>query len=202
MGDINRADSDVIFLARKSGDPVTSSAATIEGRRGPVRRLISLASVVAMAIALAGPARADVSVEDQARYQQVTGFSTAGSVGPIEKQAAGGGCRVMSKGYAYRNGYGQTTALFVGNLRWCWNNGRVTSGSMWITVQRCCFWLYEGLVHEQNLGCFNGCTYVYEHRRGSFIFNPPWPAWTTRVQPWFALGGNGNGTIRVWASGG
>jgi hypothetical protein len=167
-----------------------------------VRRLASLVSAVAVAVTLVGPAQADVAGLEKSGSHKLIGFSTGGSLAPVERLATGGGCRLMSKGYGYRNGLGQIYALFVGNLRWCWNNGRVTGGSFWITVDRCCWWYYEGVIHQQNLGCFQGCTFVQKHRRGSFVFNPPYPPTSTRVQPWFTLGGNGNGTVRVWESGG
>jgi hypothetical protein len=158
------------------------------------RRILAALASLAIVMSMAGPARADVPKKDRPKYKNLTGAPTATMLGPIERQPNGTRCRVMSKGYAYQNGFGMTATLFVGNLRWCWNRGRVTGGSMWLNVQRCCFWFYERVVFQQNFGCFNGCPFVQKHRRGSFIFNPPWPTITTRLQPWFTLRGNGNGT--------
>jgi hypothetical protein len=155
-----------------------------------VRRILTGLVALTIVVLSSGPVRAEEA--DQQKYGQATGYSTETEFGKIEGTSAAG-CRTVSKGYAFRNGYGATMVLFVGNLRWCWSGGRVRSGSMWISVSRCCWWYYEGIVHQQNLGCFGGCTYVQKHRRGSFIFNPPWPTITTRVQPWFTITGYGNG---------
>jgi hypothetical protein len=105
----------------------------------------------------------------------------------------GTSCRTIQAGYGYVNAFGIVFASFVGHLSWCYNGNKVQGGNFWITVDRCCHWFYEGVVHTTNGGCFGGCGYVYRHRMGSFVFNPPWPAITTRLQPWFALYANKNG---------
>jgi hypothetical protein len=108
---------------------------------------------------------------------------------------AGAGCRTIQDGRAYYNVYGQEIIWFQGHLRWCFSRGWTTGGgSFWMTVRSCCFWFYEGVVSAGQGGCFNGCTFVSRYRMGSFVFNPPWPTITTRMQPWFRLRGNGDGT--------
>jgi hypothetical protein len=102
----------------------------------------------------------------------------------------GTACKTIHAGYGYVNAFGIVFASFVGHLRWCYNGNKVQGGDFSITPASCCFWFYEGVVHSNNGGCFGGCDYVYRERKGSFIFNPPWPAVTTRLQPWFALYGN------------
>jgi hypothetical protein len=128
--------------------------------------------------------------------------TTPVSVGPIGEPTVttsarqglrGTSCKTIHDGYGYVNAFGQVFAAFVGHLHWCYNGNKVQGGDFWITHSSCCFWFYEGLVHSTNLGCFGGCGYVYRERKGSFIFNPPWPAVTTRVQPWFRLYGDRNG---------
>ena len=110
-----------------------------------------------------------------------------------EEGFAGTSCRTIHDGYGYANAFGQVFAAFVGHLSWCYNGNKVQGGEFWITTHRCCFWFYEGVVHSVNRGCFGGCDHVYRERRGSFIFNPPWPAITTRLQPWFQLNANKSG---------
>jgi hypothetical protein len=115
--------------------------------------------------------------------------------------AAGSGCRTIQDGRAYYNAFGQEIIWFQGHLHWCFRRGWTTGGHFWMTVRSCCFWFYEGVVDAGQGGCFNGCTFVSRYRRGSFLFNPPWPTITTRMQPWFRLRGNGDGTA-VHSSGG
>ncbi len=112
----------------------------------------------------------------------------------VTASSVGSGCRSIADGRIYYNGFGQEIVRFVGHLRWCFNRGWTTGGNFWIDVNRCCYWYYEGIVDQGNGGCLSGCTFVSRYRMGSFIFNPPWPAITTRVQPWFRLRGNGDGT--------
>lgn len=114
--------------------------------------------------------------------------------GVITTSSVGSGCRTIRDGRALYNGFGQEIIYFVGTLRWCFNRGWTTGGSFDLNVRSCCFWYFEGNVLSENRGCFNGCTFVSRYRLGSFIFNPPWPTLTTRVQPWFRLRGNGDGT--------
>jgi hypothetical protein len=102
----------------------------------------------------------------------------------------GTSCKTIHAGYGYVNGFGIVFASLVGHLSWCYNGNKVQGGDFWITPDSCCFWFYEGVVHSTNQGCFGGCAYVYRHRMGSFFFNPPWPAVTTRVQPWFQMYAN------------
>jgi hypothetical protein len=127
--------------------------------------------------------------------------TTPVSEGPINETTAtatkgamrGTSCKTIHASYGYVNAFGIVFASFQGHLSWCYNGNKVQGGDFWITVDRWCFWFYEGVVHSTNGGCFGGCQYVYRHRMGSFIFNPPWPAVTTRLQPWFAMYANKNG---------
>jgi hypothetical protein len=102
----------------------------------------------------------------------------------------GTSCKTIHAGYGYANAFGNVFAAFAGHLSWCYNGNKVQGGDFWITQYSCCFWFYEGVVHGVNRGCFGGCDHVYRYRKGSFIFNPPWPAVTTRVQPWFEMYAN------------
>jgi hypothetical protein len=88
----------------------------------------------------------------------------------------------------------------VGHLTWCYNGSKVQSGSYWSDVYRSGFWFFEGVVHSVNHGCFGGCDRVYRERLGSFIFNPPWPTWTTHLQPWHKP--NGTKTGSSWTAAG
>jgi hypothetical protein len=118
----------------------------------------------------------------------------AGSTGRITTASTGSGCRTIADGRIYFNGFGQQIIRFVGYLRGCFYRGHMTGGDFWTSIDSCCFWFYEGIVDSNNGGCFRGCGFVSRYRRGSFIYNPPYPAITTRVQPWFRLRVNGDGT--------
>jgi hypothetical protein len=106
----------------------------------------------------------------------------------------GTACRTIADGRIYLNGFGLKIIQFVGYLRGCFQRGRMAGGDFWTAIDSCCFWFYEGIVNASNGGCFRGCGFVSRYRKGSFIFNPPWPAITTRVQPWFRLRVNSDGT--------
>ena len=151
--------------------------------------------------AIAATAEADESgpTPDPDTEQLARDCMTPVSEGPIGEPTVttstrqglrGTSCKTIHDGYGYANAFGQVFAAFVGHLQWCYNGNKVQGGDFWISHSSCCFWFYEGLVHSTNLGCFGGCGYVYRERKGSFIFNPPWPAVTTRVQPWFRLYGD------------
>jgi hypothetical protein len=130
-----------------------------------------------------------------------------GMVTVEEATATHSGCKTIGRAIGIKNGLGQVVARFVGHLEWCWRdiNGsqsgghRVWAGRFWVTEDTCCFWFYEGIVAANNGGCFNGCSYVSRYRKGSFIFNPPWPAITTRYQPWVRLQGNADGSYSTSA---
>jgi hypothetical protein len=111
-----------------------------------------------------------------------------------EAEAAGTICRSVTDGRAYYNGFGWEIVRFQGHLRACGDRSRTTGGDFWMTINRCCNWFYEGIVHHNNGGCFHGCGFVSRYRMGSFVFNPPWPTISTRLQPWFRLRVNADGT--------
>jgi hypothetical protein len=128
------------------------------------------------------------------RSETIVSEGDPSSDGAVTRTSVGSGCRTIRDGRAYYNGFGQEIIFFLGTLRWCFNRGWTTGGSFDLDVRSCCFWYFEGVVHSENRGCWGGCTFVSRYRLGSFIFNPPWPTITTRVQPWFRLRGNGDGT--------
>lgn len=163
------------------------------GAQEPVSQADCEVAVQATAEAYESGQSPDPETEQQAR--DCTTPVTEGPIGEptvttTKGALRGTSCRTIHAGYGYVNAFGQVFASFVGHLSWCYNGNKVQGGDFWITPHSCCFWFYEGVVHSTNLGCFGGCEYVYRHRMGSFIFNPPWPAVTTRVQPWFQMYAN------------
>jgi hypothetical protein len=127
-------------------------------------------------------------------YEKDVGDDDGSSQARLAAAPRGSACRTIADGRIYYNGFGQQIIRFVGWLRGCFQRGRMAGGDFWTSIDSCCFWFYEGIVDSQNGGCFQGCGFVSRYRRGSFIFNPPWPAITTRIQPWFRLRVNSDGT--------
>ena len=128
-------------------------------------------------------------------YSESFGTTSADpKAGRVATASTGSGCRTIADGRIYYNGFGQQIIRFVGWLRGCFTRGHMTGGDFWTSIDSCCFWFYEGIVDSKNGGCFHGCGFVSRYRRGSFVYNPPYPAITTRVQPWFRLRVNGDGT--------
>jgi hypothetical protein len=123
-------------------------------------------------------------------------YTQPSQAGSTEQAAlvAGTICRSVTDGRAYYNAFGNEIVRFQGHLRACGNRSQTTGGGFWMTVNRCCNWFYEGVVQQSQGGCFNGCAFVSRYRMGSFVFNPPWPTITTRLQPWFRLRVNADGT--------
>jgi hypothetical protein len=145
----------------------------------------------------------DEGTEELARRcSTITHVESVGTADSGEKTArlsAGSGCRTVANGRLYYNGFGQQIIRFVGYLRGCSYRGHITEGDFWTSIDSCCWWFYEGIVDRDNGGCFNGCAFVSRYRKGSFIYNPPYPSITTRVQPWFRLRVNGDGTATTSA---
>jgi hypothetical protein len=161
-------------LARDCSTPVSQDSYTTYGGKAP-------------------PCRSEAQTSRRARHRVITleevePRSCGATAGPKRS-------RTITNGKVYFNGFGFKIIHFQAVMRWSYQNGR-TAGQpheYFLVVERCCFWYYEGVVDFNNDGCWNGCTFVARRRMGSFIFNPPWPSITTRVQPVVRLVGYGDG---------
>ena len=168
-----------------------------------VRRLLAALASVVVVMSMAGPVRAEPPTKRQRQLAQLTPYVTPTEVSAPTRGPGGATCRVMHKGVGFTNGFnGKVSVLLVGNLRWCWVRGRVTGGEFWMNVRQCCGWRYQGLVHQEDRGCFNGCKWVHRHRRGEFKFFITWPGFEGTVHPWVTLSGDGFGRVREANAGG
>jgi hypothetical protein len=204
LGGLVLAASVGVAVAKDGGTEPVSAAdcdqAIEETTRGyergrPVRRPVEQLARECTTIAYSEPLGAVSSPLTEHSEAGSTEPDTLGA-GSTEREAVAAGtiCRSVTDGRAYYNGFGWEIVRFQGHLRACGDRSRTRGGDFWMTINRCCNWFYEGIVHQDNGGCFNGCGFVSRYRMGSFVFNPPWPTISTRLQPWFRLRVNADGT--------